>query len=191
MDAISFVPGQRQLGVRASELRGALCAWTARRACAFVSGSPPGLSKETGRRRPHPDVNCAPRCERACRRGPSHVSASRPQRVLTAKSPLLPRLSSRANPHGLVSRRSACRWMAATDGYVSEGISDVSCRSLADQWSSTPWSDQGLIPFLIRHIDATCTQDDLQAIVGNAQQCPKNRTRLCTSLVRAAKQAMQ
>jgi len=28
MDAISFVPGQRQLGVRASELRGALCAWT-------------------------------------------------------------------------------------------------------------------------------------------------------------------
>src|SRR5438105_2724925 len=77
------------------------------------------------------------------------------------------------------------------DGYVSEGISDVSCRSLADQWSSTPWSDQRLILFLIRHIDATCTQDDLQAIVGNAQQCPKNRTRLCTSLVRAAKQAMQ
>jgi len=130
MDAISFVPGQRQLGVRASELRGALCAWTARRACAFVSGSPPGLSKETGRRRPHPDVNCAPRCERACRRGPSHVSASRPQRVLTAKSPLLPRLSSRANPHGLVSRRSACRWMAATMGTSAKAYQ----MSVADRW---------------------------------------------------------
>ncbi len=82
-------------------------------------------------------------------------------------------------------------------GYVAEGNSEAIVRLLVDHWDSV--SELGIVAakqpaflhFVLRHLDTTVNDADLERIVQLATtKCPTGNRPLCKGLVKAAKKAM-
>jgi hypothetical protein len=83
--------------------------------------------------------------------------------------------------------RSFRRFAQCDDGAIGEGYSDVVARLLAQNWkelstlSRLASSDHAFQRFVLRHIDATDSGDDLKVIAKNARlHCPPAEKHLCS-----------
>lgn len=83
------------------------------------------------------------------------------------------------------------------DGGIAEGISEDVGRMLAHHWSTLPNLDQlarqdaGFKRFVIRHVDATLGDDDLQNIRENAiLNCPRGLHDICGELKKQTRDAL-
>ena len=75
------------------------------------------------------------------------------------------------------------------DGSIAEGASEAVARLLVDQWATLPTlarlskRNRNLMPFVLRHLDATLDADDLEKISQlSMEQCPESANTLCASL---------
>jgi hypothetical protein len=82
-------------------------------------------------------------------------------------------------------------------GYVAEGNSEVIVRLLVDHWAWVPElgavaaKQPAFLRFVVRHLDTTVDDADLERIVRLATtQCPPGHRTLCISLVKASRQAL-
>lgn len=82
-------------------------------------------------------------------------------------------------------------------GYVAEGNSEAIVRLLVDHWASVSELNTvaakrpAFLHFVLRHLDTTVNDADLERIVQLATtQCPAGNRPLCVKLVRAAKKAI-
>lgn len=83
-------------------------------------------------------------------------------------------------------QRSFKKFARCDDGGIAEGYSDAVAQLLAKHWNRLPdlirlsSSDRVFKDFVIRHIDATDSEDDLKAADRNARlQCPPEAKGLC------------
>ncbi len=94
--------------------------------------------------------------------------------------------------------RSFRRFGQCDDGEIAEGYSDAVAQLLAKRWGTLPELD-GLVSadsafkrFVLDHIDATASYDDLKAMAGNARlRCRPRQKQLCDSIARQAENAMK
>jgi hypothetical protein len=84
------------------------------------------------------------------------------------------------------------------DGYLAEGVSDYVVASLAHHWNDLPALKRQIKKnprfeaFVLRHVDATADSSDLEAVIENAtKHCPDRSSTLCTSLISAAREALE
>lgn len=75
------------------------------------------------------------------------------------------------------------------DGVIAEGYSDAVAQLLAKHWNTLPdlirfsSSDPTFKEFVLRHIDATDSDDDLKAADRNARlHCPSEARSLCSAI---------
>jgi hypothetical protein len=92
--------------------------------------------------------------------------------------------------YGLFKQFGVC-----DDGAIGEGFSEDVARLFSKQWahlatlSRLTASDKAFEKFVLRHIDATISDDELKAIANNSKlRCPAEEKRLC-QLVRARVQS--
>lgn len=85
------------------------------------------------------------------------------------------------------------RYHACDDGAIAEGVSDAVVRLLAHRWTTLPAlkaevsQDANLLPFVLRHIDATTDDRNIAAIARQSKSaCPAGSKPLCRQLGRAA-----
>jgi len=84
------------------------------------------------------------------------------------------------------------------DGAIAEGYSDAIVQSLAKRWDHFP-ELAGLMEknpdfhsFVLSHIDATTSSDDLDALVSNAEKkCPKQFQKTCQAMIARANVALK
>ena len=81
------------------------------------------------------------------------------------------------------------------DGSIAEGSSEAVAHLLVDQWDTLP-ALSGLIaktpalrPFVLRHINSTLDNGDLEKIKQNAAHCTSSMQSLCKSIAQAATEA--
>ncbi len=84
------------------------------------------------------------------------------------------------------------------DGSIAEGYSDAIVQSLAKRWSGFPRlaelmrKDKSFNSFVLAHIDATTSGDDLKALITNATtKCPKLLQESCHSVAEAGRMALE
>ena len=84
------------------------------------------------------------------------------------------------------------------DGEIAEGYSDAVAKLLANHWKELPalvrlvTSDPAFKRFVLRHIDATISADDLTQIDANARlRCPSNGKHLCSLIAAEAKTSLK
>jgi hypothetical protein len=82
--------------------------------------------------------------------------------------------------------RSFTRFAQCDQGAIGEGYSDSIVRLLTQQWDQVAAlqrltaRDKRFEQFVLRHIDALMTREDLRLIAENAQsRCPSKAKRLC------------
>jgi hypothetical protein len=85
------------------------------------------------------------------------------------------------------------RYSACDDGAIWEGYSDSVVKVLANKWSELPHlsiliaRDQDFRDFVLRHIDATTDEKDLENVATNAsKRCPRDDAKLCEDILRKA-----
>jgi hypothetical protein len=90
------------------------------------------------------------------------------------------------------------RYVDCDDGSLAEGVSDYVVVSLAHQWQDLPKLERQMKrnphfeAFVLKHIDSTTDSDDLKAIVEHAtRRCPDDSIALCSSMISAARQALE
>jgi hypothetical protein len=83
------------------------------------------------------------------------------------------------------------------DGYFAEGYSDDITVFLANNWTSFPTlanlmeKDKDFHGFVIRHIDATCGQKELEQIILNTKSnCPIEFKKICFEVEEATQQTI-
>ena len=83
------------------------------------------------------------------------------------------------------------------DGDLAEGLDDYVTVSLAKHWKDLPKlkreleKNPRLEPFVLRHIGSSANADDTEAALRNAtHRCPRNLTRLCSSIATAARESL-
>jgi hypothetical protein len=83
------------------------------------------------------------------------------------------------------------------DGMFAEGYSELVVRTLATNWSRLPElraasrKDPRFKAFVLRHIDSTTNEADLQVIQASAtSQCPKGSGSLCAEIRKANSRAI-
>ncbi|MBF5041599.1 hypothetical protein FGE12_04310 [Aggregicoccus sp. 17bor-14] len=84
------------------------------------------------------------------------------------------------------------------DGALAEGYSELVTSTLAQRWSQVAElarlarTDRAFLAFVLRHVDASASEDDLRRVAENARTaCPKGVSRaLCADLERAAARAL-
>jgi hypothetical protein len=106
----------------------------------------------------------------------------------------------------LLSRASSWadlrKWFASyadcDDGDLADTVSEDVTVLLARRWQDLPRLEQEIKKesrfqaFVLQHIDATVTIDDLEAVHRNAiQQCPTGSSALCVSIATAAQGALE
>ena len=84
------------------------------------------------------------------------------------------------------------------DGAVGEGYSESVARILSDHWNTLPelarlaGKDSQFRAFVIGHVDATLTMDDVRKIRKNAKtQCPMGLRTVCNDLAKQADAALK
>jgi hypothetical protein len=84
------------------------------------------------------------------------------------------------------------------DGVFAEGYSDLTVRTLAKHWETTPQlqalvaRDPPFRAFVLRHIDASTDPDDLNQALHNATtQCPAEAATLCKDIAASAQAAIK
>ena len=84
------------------------------------------------------------------------------------------------------------------DGAVGEGYSESVARILSDHWNTLPelarlaGKDSEFRAFVIGHVDATLTMDDVRKIKKNAKtQCPMGLRTVCNDLAKQADAALK
>jgi len=84
------------------------------------------------------------------------------------------------------------------DGAVGEGYSESVARILSDRWNTLPelgrlaGKDSQFRAFVIEHVDATLTMDDVRKIRKNAKtQCPMGLRTVCNDLAKQADAALK
>ncbi len=82
-------------------------------------------------------------------------------------------------------------------GPIAEGYSDDVVYLLAHKWkligdlASLARADPPFLPFVVTHIDPTAATEDLETVVGNAQDaCPHRHAELCRRIAEQAKSAL-
>jgi hypothetical protein len=95
-------------------------------------------------------------------------------------------------------RRFYGTYLPCDDGGVAEGVSDAITRLLGDKWTdfwrlrSTIKDGKQFQGFILKHIDATASDEALQAVSRNARQrCPKGDPALCKKIADAASCALK
>ena len=85
------------------------------------------------------------------------------------------------------------RYSACDDGAIAEGYSDVIVKILARKWSEVPHlsilvaHDGHFRELVLRHIDATTDEKDLENVATNAsKRCPRGDAKLCEDILRKA-----
>jgi hypothetical protein len=84
------------------------------------------------------------------------------------------------------------------DGAIAEGYSDAIVQSLAKRWDRFP-KLAGLMEknpdfhsFVLSHIDATTSSNDLDTLVSNAEKkCPKQFQKTCQAMIAGANVALK
>ena len=95
--------------------------------------------------------------------------------------------------HGSYSLYRQC-----DDGAIAEGYSESVARILVDHWTTLPQlervaaNDIEFRAFVMKHVDATLSTDDLAKIRKNAQaHCPKGLRAICNDLANHANSALR
>ena len=93
---------------------------------------------------------------------------------------------------------SYLRYSGCDDGSIAEGYSASVGRLLGHHWNTLPQAfplfarDDGFRKFVLKHIDATLTDDDLKAIRTDAiNRCPKGGHDYCVRIRKAAENALR
>jgi len=80
-------------------------------------------------------------------------------------------------------------YLACDDGYFAEGISDFVVRTLAKKWESLSALQSEIAKntkfkdFVIKHIDATTDENQLEMVIENAKlKCPSKLQNLCNEI---------
>jgi hypothetical protein len=94
--------------------------------------------------------------------------------------------------------RSFKRYAQCDDGEIAEGYSDAVAKLLANDWKDLATvkrlvlSDPPFKQFVLNHIDATDSDDDLQRIARNARfHCPQDDKSLCAVIRAQADSALK
>src|ERR1700689_3630318 len=84
---------------------------------------------------------------------------------------------------------SFLRYHQCDDGEVWEGYSESVVSTLANRWDQLPAlgtltaHDDSFRDFVLRHIDATTSREDLAVVVRNAERrCPNELAKLCSEI---------
>jgi hypothetical protein len=88
---------------------------------------------------------------------------------------------------------------ACDDGYLAEGYSDSVVRLLAYRWDQLDVlavlskQNPAFRRWVIRHIDATASSDDLETVARNAATCmgSAKNSKLCRAIEKAASNALK
>jgi hypothetical protein len=105
--------------------------------------------------------------------------------------------NSQAAPH-LALHGSYSLYRQCDDGAIAEGYSESVARILVDHWTTLPQlervaaNDIEFRAFVMKHVDATLSTDDLAKIRKNAQaHCPKGLRAICNDLANHANSALR
>jgi hypothetical protein len=89
--------------------------------------------------------------------------------------------------NGLYSRFK--RFGDCDDGAIGEGFSETVAQLFLRQWTNLgrldhlSTGDNKFGPFVLRHVDATLSEDELKGIIVNARShCPAGETHLCRAV---------
>jgi hypothetical protein len=84
------------------------------------------------------------------------------------------------------------------DGVIGEGYSESVARLLVDRWNTLPrlrrlvGKDVGFRSFVLKHVDATLNNEDVQKIQRNARKrCPAGQRELCNEVGKRADLALK
>jgi len=83
------------------------------------------------------------------------------------------------------------------DGAIAEGYSEAVGRILVDHWKTLPAlaslakDDDPFLKFVLRHIDATLSPDDLKIRPNARNHCPSDLGGLCGAIARRALSALR
>lgn len=130
------------------------------------------------------------------------------QRNKTEKNVCTDQLESKAEKQALGRTDRLRDWAAVhqsfkkfavcDDGIIAEGYSDAVAQLLAKHWNTLPdlirlgSSDHAFKDFVLRHIDATDSYDDLKRADRNARlRCPSEAKGLCSAIRSHAEAAMK
>jgi hypothetical protein len=94
--------------------------------------------------------------------------------------------------------KSYTLYQKCDDGAIAEGYSESVARVLADHWHTLPQlaelakKDPKFLRFVLRHVDATDDDKDLQKIKTEAKaQCPTGLRTICDDLGKEADTALK
>ena len=94
--------------------------------------------------------------------------------------------------------KSYTLYQKCDDGAIAEGYSESVARVLADHWDTLPQlaelakKDPKFLRFVLRHVDATDDDKDLQKIKTEAKaQCPTGLRTICDDLGKEADSALK
>lgn len=93
--------------------------------------------------------------------------------------------------------QSFLRYSGCDDGSIAEGYSQSVSKLLVNDWSSFTHAvslfdkDKSFFNFVVKHVNATLTENDLKAIRTNCtRSCPTGSSRYCARINRAAERAL-
>ena len=88
------------------------------------------------------------------------------------------------------------RFSPCDDGGVGEGFSDSVVRLLASRWDELhdlehfAEANRHFRAFVLKHVDATASEKDLQRILGHTKDCPGHARPICRDIENRARAAL-